>query len=573
MAASPRSWPAGTAFVYAIDRTRVLSMPHDGKPGKDVPSTIAGKLAVAVVAAGPDAVRLRLELRAPRHQDAKGFELDDAEITRAFYVDARPDGRFEAFAFHRSVGAKARAELKGIAGALQIVDAPASTTWHTTELDGTGEYLASYQRDGRAIHKSKDRYARTLGSHGLRAPQDPSALTVKSSADIALAPTGWPQTVAADETLVVATAGFRLSYWTRTKAALVGVEEVSDLDALVASEKGGLVPDAPDVQGFADARRNADENRVAGASFDSLAKDLRGDDVHARNHAQGRMAALFRVQPGEALAAADTVLHDDLPDEARARILGALSSAGTPESQGALSSVIRASDAPSATRAAAAASLGLADAPTEDSEDALVSAMASPDGDVASSAALGAGNLVQRMNAAGSGDSSSAVDALLAALAGRHHGRPAPRRPAGPRQHRRRARAPRRRAVPRLPRHAGPIGRRLRAPLHDRRQRRRRPRHRDVGPGRHRPPRRRRHAALPGHHADPRGRHPRAPDRRRRRRPPLARLGHGAAPRAGAGPRERPPVVRRPRSRPPGAQGGPDRARLALRSRSSRACA
>ncbi len=276
--------------------------------------------------------------------------------------------------------------------------------------------MASYQRDGRAIHKSKDRYTRTLGAHGLRAPQDPSALTVKSSADIALAPTGWPRTVAAEETLVVAAAGFRLSYWTQTKAALAGVEEVSDLDALVASEKGGLVPDAPDVQGFADARRQADVNRVAGATFDSLAKDLRDKDVHARNHAQGRMAALFRVQPGEALAAADTVLHDDLPDDARARILGALGSAGTPESQGALSSVIRASDAPPATRAAAAASLGLTDAPTEDSEHALVSAMSSPDSQVSSTAALGAGNLVQRMNAAGSGDSTSAVDALVAAL-------------------------------------------------------------------------------------------------------------------------------------------------------------
>src|SRR5262249_50195011 len=89
-----RRWPAGLAFVYAMDSTWVLSKPEGGEHAGGLTSTIAGQLAVAVVEAEADVVRLRLELRAPRHADAKGFELDDAELSRGFYADAGPDGRF-----------------------------------------------------------------------------------------------------------------------------------------------------------------------------------------------------------------------------------------------------------------------------------------------------------------------------------------------------------------------------------------------------------------------------------------------------------------------------------------------
>ena len=198
------------------------------------------------------------------------------------------------------------------------------------------------------------------------------------------------------------------------KAVLARVEQVSGLAALAAAD-GSLVADAPDAAAFADLQRRQDEGRVAGASFRTILGELRSEDMHVQNNAIGRAAALFRLHPEDAEKAAKTVLKGDMDEEAKQRLLGALGSAETKEGQAALASVLAAPSAPAETRASAAAVLGMSEEPTQESEDAIIAAMASPDADVANTATLGTGNLIKRMNTGG-GDVSSAVEALLAKL-------------------------------------------------------------------------------------------------------------------------------------------------------------
>ncbi len=413
--AAVRQWPVGSAFVYEVNATRTLSRLRDGAPQTGDAATIAGELAVAVVEVGPDAVRLRLELRNARHQDAQDPGLPDAELARAFYADAERDGHLKGFAFQTDISSGVRAELKLLAEALQLVDSPLAETWKSTELDVTGEYAATYQRSGDTIRKTKDRYVRALGLQGLQPLRDPGMLRVKSQADFTLAPSAWPASATIDEVLEAKAGAFHLMAHRQMKAVLARVEQVRDLAALAAAD-GSLVPDAPDAAGFADLQRRQDEGRVAGASFRTILGELRSDDVHVQNNAIGRAAALFRLHPEDTDKAAKTVLKGDLDEDAKQRLLGALGSAETKEGQAALASVLAAPSASAETRAAAAAVLGMSEEPTQESEDAIISAMASPDTDVANTATLGAGNLIKRMNIGG-GDVSTAVEALLAKLA------------------------------------------------------------------------------------------------------------------------------------------------------------
>jgi hypothetical protein len=300
-----------------------------------------------------------------------------------------------------------------------VVPDPAAEAWRVLEQDASGEYEAAYSAAGAAIHKRKERFLRARGPRGLAPIQDPSAYAVASSIDLDLDASGWPRHVSEDEALAVTAGAMRIEAKSKTHARLVTIEQTADLARIVEAEEGGLEAEPEvDAEGFAKARRRADEGLVDGASYRMLLGDFASGDVKLRNRTMARLAALFRLRPEEAARAADSILRGGLADETTKRLIGALGGAGTPEAQQALSSVLGAEGASSETRGDAAAALGLTKDPTDDSKQALAEAARSSDPALASTAALGLGNLSKRMIEQGSGDPSDAIALLIERLQG-----------------------------------------------------------------------------------------------------------------------------------------------------------
>jgi hypothetical protein len=418
-----RQWSAGATYVYEIASTRALAMRRGAGPGQSRALALSGRLSISVVGPAPDGagsqLRLALNEIAPAGAGA-ALAGDAARLARAFYAVAEPSGQLASFAFPRGITGAERATLKGLASALQVVvPDPAAAAWRATEQDTSGEYEAAYDAYGAAVHKAKERYVRARGPRGLAPIRDPSAYAVASSIDFELDGSGWPRTASEDETLTVTAGSMRVEARTRTTARLAAVEQTADLARIVAAEAPALTPEPEaDEAGFASARRRADEGLVDGASYRTLLGDFASADVKLRNHTIARMAALFRIQPDTAPQAAGAILRGELAAETTQRLIGALGGAGTAEAQRALASVLGADQASPETRSDAAAALGMTKQPTDASKQALIQAAGSSDPALASTAAMGLGNLIKRMDEQGSGDPSDAITALIQRLAG-----------------------------------------------------------------------------------------------------------------------------------------------------------
>lgn len=416
-ARSGRQWIPGTTYVYEIESSRALTMVSD--EGKRPPRSmeLAGRLSISVVDEVEGGIRLRMALDDLRGGAALPGAVEG--LGGAFYAVAEPTGKLGAFAFARGVEGVERATLKGLASALQVVvPEPGAAEWRTTEQDVSGEYEAAYRAAGDAIHKVKERFVRARGPRGLVPIKDASSYAVASSIDLDLDASGWPRTVADDETLTVKAGALQVEAKSKVTARLAAVEQRADLARLVAAEEGGLEaePEA-DAAGFAVAKRRADEGLVDGASFAALLADFAAGDVKLRNRTMARMAALFRLQPEAAAQAAAAILRGGLEGQTAKRLIGSLGGAGTAAAQAALAQVLGAEAAPGTARSDAAVALGMTKHPTEASEQALLEAARSADKQLASTAALGLGNLTKRMNEE-AGDASDAVAALIRGLEG-----------------------------------------------------------------------------------------------------------------------------------------------------------
>ncbi len=420
-AISSRRWDAGTTYVYELESSRALVMHGDQGAGQPRTLALSGRLSISVVGPAEDGILLRLALDANRPAGAGAAALLDASarLSGAFYAVAEPTGKLVSFSFPRGLGGTERATLKGLASTLQlVVSEPGAASWRTTEQDASGEYEAAYEASGRGIHKAKERFVRARGPRGLTPIKDPSSYAVTSSIDFELDASGWPRSASEDETLAVTASAMRIEAKSRTIARLASIEQTADLARRVAAEQGALEREAEaDVEGFAAARRRADEGLIDGASYQALLGELADADVKLRNRAMARLAALFRVRPEEAARAADSILRGAVGGEPAKRLIGALGGAGTAQAQQALASVLGADGAAAETRGDAAAALGMTKHPTAGSKQALLAASASSDREVSSTATLGLGNLARRMNEE-AGDTADAIAALIRGLEG-----------------------------------------------------------------------------------------------------------------------------------------------------------
>jgi HEAT repeat protein len=409
-----RQWTAGATFLYSVDTARGASVGGSSQAGQKVLARLAGSLALTVIGQDASGAQIRAELRSPRREQTPRAENDStASLVKPFYFKALRTGEMTAFYFAKDVPGEDRILLKGLTTSLQIV-APvdAGEAWQSTEQDVSGEYEAAYRIKGGVVHKAKEKYLRARGQAGLIALPGDSVYTVTSAIDFEIDTTGWPRAVTEDETLDVKMQEIRVVATSKTTARLVSVESHPELAGAV-----NLADFDPDVLSAAAAsalaKKQADKGLVDGKTFKQLGVELASSDVHVRNRTQARMAALFRVDPGAPREAEEAILHGDADTNAKKRLLGALGSAGTPEAQRALGSILDDTEAPRTMRRDAAVALGLSKQPSEEVELTLEKAMHAPDKDVAETATLALGNTIHTMNTEQSGETADAVEALI----------------------------------------------------------------------------------------------------------------------------------------------------------------
>lgn len=425
------NWSVGTRQVYKLSVQRVVHMRGRGpeQSTDSFPLSLSARYTTTVLQNDEVLVSLSarledLQLQMPGDPAAR-TQLQNA-LGRPFVQVHELNGKLRSLRLHRDVDASARGFLKALIASLQVVRAPAgSATWHAQELDATGEYRASYQldptnSDGQHFQKTRQRYQQVHSVQGLMPVAQLSQISGSLAVQLQLAP-------GSDEAVRLVQAEGRDQLTVDPGPDMPIVSSDSTFSLLrIESQPGSPLPQdltmlvAPDytvsplqVMEAPDADHRADEQLLKGASFADLIHSLRSlpttDGGSQRAELQTKLSALFRTQPDTAKQAA-AAISTGLPEPVTKTLLGALSGAQTAAGQAALVELLNQRSLSSAIRENAVAVLGLSDAPTEATSEALHRAVRDADPDVRSTAALALGN------AAGSQRQQSQVSAAEASV-------------------------------------------------------------------------------------------------------------------------------------------------------------
>lgn len=407
----------GRSFTYELSATRTVG---DGQ-GKVATSTkLGGRLVMTVVGEAEGGAAIRAELREATRQDqpALGAEAREALGTPFFFV-MRADGAVGSFGFPRTMPGEARRQLRSVVSSLQIVTG-AANAWESHESDGTGELVASYVRSGEHLEKTKQRYDVLRTPAG---PKTPSSMggtyEVTGGAKVDLDASGWPSSLVESVSVVATFHNVKMTLAEQTSAKLVAQGESKEHAGSWEASKASFDVDVDALaEGAALARRNADENLVAGASFRALLGDLEGaKDGRAKGKTAARLGALFRTKPEAVVEAREILLAKSTKESTAKSLAAALGNGGTKEAQKALADSLRSADVTPGTKAESAVSLGLVAKPTAEAKSALSEAMGSKNADVAQTAMLALGNLAKAdADAQGEAKADDVVPALLAKL-------------------------------------------------------------------------------------------------------------------------------------------------------------
>lgn len=429
------AWSVGTRQVYQLSMKRVVHMRGRGPDGSTdtFPLSLTARYTTTIVQHDEVLVSLAaqltdLQLSMPGDSEARK-QLQNA-LGRPFVQVHELNGKLRSLRLHRDVDAPARGFIKALIAGLQVVRAPAgSTSWQAHEIDATGEYQASYQpdptiRDGQHVHKTRQGYQQVHSVQGLMPVGQLGQVSGSLSVKLQLAP-GSDEAVrlvqaegrdqltvdpGPDMPIVSSDCSFSL---TRT-GGQTGSPQPHEL-AMLSSPDYTVSP--LQVMDALDSDRRADEQQLKGASLADLLQSLRTipqtDNGSQRAELQTKLSALFRTQPDAAKQAAAAIVAG-LPEPVTKTLLGALSGAQTAAGQAALVDLLGQRSLSSAVRENAVAVLGLSDAPTEATSEALHKAVRDADPDVRSTAALALGNAAgaQRQQSQVSAAESS-VDELI----------------------------------------------------------------------------------------------------------------------------------------------------------------
>ncbi|MFO0590387.1 MAG: HEAT repeat domain-containing protein [Polyangiaceae bacterium] len=412
-----RQWREGDSFVYDLDTTRGAEISGDDQKQQLLDLHVTGRLTLTVIGKDAASIRLRADLAASQ-VEARGKEGGEWTnwLSRTFYVTARPSGEIEDLHFAKDTPAPARALLEGVLLSFQVI-APKSprADWHVLEEDVTGQYRAAYHaEDATTIVKTKTAYVRTKGVGGLAPLRKDMRYGVDSATRFTLDASGWPSAVEEHETLDITAQGAHVTGTVATTAHLRNIEsrpeQIGPFPAGLESES------ETEATSIERSKKQADANLVGGRTLAQITKELGSAQSKQRNQAQGRLAALLRVDPSQAAGVAANVLHGEGDRNQKLHEIGALGDAGTPEAQRELAKLLR-SEETGDLRMNAAIALGLSKGATEETADALAEAARSPDKKVAGTSILAEGNVVRTMNNAHSGDTGAALQGLVSGLA------------------------------------------------------------------------------------------------------------------------------------------------------------
>lgn len=426
-----RSLRVGDQRVYAFDMSKTTVLAQGGQE-VEMPATVGGTWTVTVADLDAGRATLRCELKAPSHSMPSSTDEVDVRHTLStpFYVTLAEDGRVDAVHMPSGLPGTTRTILKTIVALTQVaLPEGADASWTVEESDPVGDYTVSYVRASALdIVKHKDAYLRVASVDGMVPSHEVGAYELDASVAIALDADGQIRDLDETETLAVALRDDLMRFKVVTRSTLrlqstgrdgkAAARFAADWDAL----KTGELADS-DRFGGEDMQRQHDTQRTGGATYAELLEAFRATPADAWQ-AQAKLLAAFestlRLEPQRAADMAAEVRASE-SEELRSTLMGALSGAGTPQSQAALIDLAKDAELDAETRRHALTMLGMADAPTAETTAALLEVLADADGDDENAAALALGANVNKTRAAVSeleaeGRTKDAVETLIARL-------------------------------------------------------------------------------------------------------------------------------------------------------------
>ncbi|HND12561.1 MAG TPA: HEAT repeat domain-containing protein [Pseudomonadota bacterium] len=430
--ASSPLWRVGSSQTYLLQTRRVLHMKGRGPDTQsdDYPLSVSATLSTLVLRADPLIVTqlARLsDLRIDLSGDADAKQKLQAALSHPIVLVYEPSGKLRALRCHRDVDTVGRGFAKALFASIQYVRSPEkSPLWQSQELDATGEYEASYKETppGLRVHKQRAKYLQARTAQGLMpigqlgkvegalsldfvldAGDDEAAriVSVEGRDNLVVDPGPDMPLVSSESTIKLV----------RSQSSTAEVPK--DALALLDSPDYTLSPLA--LMDASDSDRRGDEQKVAGRSFADLLQALRdipaSDTGSQRAELQMQLSARFRLSPETPQKAAQAIAQG-LPAPMAKTILGALSGAQSEKGQAALIDVLKNRKLSTDLREHAVAVLGLSEAPSDDTAQALQAAMHDADPGVRGTAALALGNVASAARQAGQlGAAETQVDQLI----------------------------------------------------------------------------------------------------------------------------------------------------------------
>jgi hypothetical protein len=413
-----RAFRIGLHRGYALRTTTTTDLGN----GQRITIAVTGALDVAYADATSRGERFRFVIKSPKLGggadgafDAERAQSVEAELALPFFVTIDHEGHVSELLVPRGATSLVSGLRKHVATLLQY-ETRNEKTWETAENDTTGVYHARYASQGADLVRTKDRYTQVLTAKGLVAANVQVKETIAGRAAVTLDEELWPAAIHVNERSVTdAGAGMNAIVSTR-RDDLELTARGDDRAALGSALREGAGYETVSLESlelFVAQQHNADVNMLKGRSLATLLTGVEAPEDQAAVESMAALEAYLRLNPEAASGLTARMRKYDLGAK---RIFGALAAAGTPESQEALTEILRDRKASADAREDAAISLSMAEKPTRESLEALRATMGDKDPQVASVATLGAGNLARKLSETDADVSDDVVATLLRRL-------------------------------------------------------------------------------------------------------------------------------------------------------------
>jgi HEAT repeat protein len=432
-----RDWVAGMKYRYRLSTTQELRF-TSSQPGAEAPPGmrfhLQGEWSVGIVSVDGDQVHARIQLVPSSTEVSMGGESRlapevrrsfEAGLALPFFITLHRSGAVQLVHFEPGTDILVQGLLRATVGATQhVLSGPPQESWTTEEQDTTGRYSARYTRKtASSFEKSKLAYSHLSTPEGLQSLSNGPRVSVNSLTTLELGKDLWAESLQGSEHLEVDSGPSLFTIISSSQVALMLLERGRDRALLGSFEarRGQLVTlPLASYQGQGQDPKAELREVLAGKNFDALVKELHSLPADekasetARSQALAQLRALFLLEPRQALLVHDT-LRAGMDPLAASPLLGALSSASTPECLHALSGIATDGTLAGPVRVDATAALGMASTPTEEGVTALRKLAHDTDSELADTATLGLGSAAMMMNDGRARDAEALVHELVSA--------------------------------------------------------------------------------------------------------------------------------------------------------------